>query len=348
MLNFKKLSSIAVIAGLIIALFAALYIYKPSGVPGVPEEFLAKNGVESTSGSAVDAKLLNIGIPFIENCGQLSDEIKFYANTFAGNFYLKDDGAMIYSIVKGDEGEVGVEKEKDGKISKNKRTKSVVFEERLVGSKDVKVEGKYKTGTKVNYFKGKKDNWKTNISTYESASLGEVYEGITLSLNAYGKNVEKVFTVSPEGNPSDIKLKVEGAKGLKVNDRGELEVKTEIASVAFSKPYIYQDIDGERVEIEGGFKVEESDGVYSYGFNIASYDKGHDLVIDPSLLYSTYIGGSGGDTAFSVAVDSSGNAYVVGNAGSSDFPVKNALDSTLSDSQDVFITKINSTGSSVV
>ena len=97
--------------------------------------------------------------------------------------------------------------------------------------------------TKVNYFLGnERSKWRTNISTYNQVSLGEVYKGIDLSLKAYGKNIEKVFTVQSHADPKAIKLKVEGGTSLKINDKGQLEVETGLGVLRFSKPLAYQEL----------------------------------------------------------------------------------------------------------
>src|SRR5205807_2241996 len=61
------------------------------------------------------------------------------------------------------------------------------------------------------------------------------------------------------------------------------------------------------------------------GFHVAAYDRSRPLVLDPVLAYSTYLGGSGWDTGYAIAVDAAGNAYVTGETLSSDFPTANAL-----------------------
>ena len=117
----------------------------------------------------------------------------------------------------------------------------------LVGASIKGPQGVDKAQTKVNYFKGSdKNKWKTDISTYNAVSLGEVYKGIDLSLKAYGKNVEKVFVVKPGADPKAIKMKVGGANSLKINDKGELEVETALGVVSFSKPQAYQEKNGNR------------------------------------------------------------------------------------------------------
>ncbi len=71
--------------------------------------------------------------------------------------------------------------------------------------------------------------------------------------------------------------------------------------------------------------------------------------IGQTLMYSTYLGGSGGDNAYEIAVDPSGNAYVVGWTTSSDFPPASPIQPVYGGSGgDAFVTKFNSTGSALV
>jgi len=67
-----------------------------------------------------------------------------------------------------------------------------------------------------------------------------------------------------------------------------------------------------------------------------------------ALVYSTYLGGSGEDLGFGIAVDLAGNAYVTGQTASTNFPTMNPLQPTLSGSSDGFVTKLNPSGSALV
>ena len=67
-----------------------------------------------------------------------------------------------------------------------------------------------------------------------------------------------------------------------------------------------------------------------------------------TLVYSTYLGGSSGEIGHGIALDSSGNAYVVGVTRSSDFPTANAFQGTLAGNTDVFVTKLNASGNGLV
>src|SRR3990167_7528418 len=170
-------------------------------------------------------------------------------------------------------------------------TTTVALKEQFVGAKVKTIQGEEKSVTKVNYFKGKDPSkWKTNISTYDVINLGKVYEGIELKLKAYGSNVEKLFYVKPGADPGQIKIRLSGiqpsgnppslspsvrgtggcpplagvggglgARGLSVNEHGELEGETELGPVKFTKPVAYQEINGKRVDVEVEYSIQKSE-----------------------------------------------------------------------------------------
>ncbi|MBI5892862.1 MAG: hypothetical protein HZB79_04290, partial [Deltaproteobacteria bacterium] len=83
-------------------------------------------------------------------------------------------------------------------------------------------------------------------------------EAGTKSKEAYGNNVEKLFYVQPDINPENIKIKLTGAEGININENGELEVKTELGTIKFTKPVAYQEIDGKRVEVEVNYEAQDT------------------------------------------------------------------------------------------
>jgi hypothetical protein len=97
--------------------------------------------------------------------------------------------------------------------------------------------------------------------------------------------------------------------------------------------------------LEGRFVLARNNEV---AFAVEGYDPKRALVIDPVLIYSTYLGGSGNDGANGIAVDSSGNAYVTGTTYSSDFPTVNPLQPSLLGTYDAFVAKLNPAGSAFV
>ena len=235
-----------------------------------------------TEAQAITHTIAKLHVPFITNQGQTAEQVKFYAKTIGGTVFVTKNGEIVYSLYK---------------VGEDNIVKGLALKEELYGGvvKDIKGEGK--SITKVSYFVGKDPSkWKNNIPTYELVSLGEVYRNIDLRLKAYGNNVEKIFSIRPGANPEDIKVRLKGAKGLKINESGGLEVETELGPVRFTKPVAYQEIDGKRINIEVAYNTptpnpQSPTPDLAYGFKVGDYDRTKELVIDP-LLASTYLGGS--------------------------------------------------------
>src|SRR5262249_24407349 len=84
------------------------------------------------------------------------------------------------------------------------------------------------------------------------------------------------------------------------------------------------------------------------GLQLDGYDTSRPLVIDPVLTYSTYLGGSGYDGGQGIAVDASGNAYVIGNTSSTNFPTTGSpAQSGYRGGYDVFVAKLNTAGTAL-
>ena len=313
---------------------------------------------------SVKSKLSQISIPFIENQGQIDPSVKFYANTFAGQVYVTNNGEIIYTLSKTDNENFSSQEQKmisETKTlyptTKNLQLKGWVIKEKVQGPKGLSPKGVDKAKTSVNYFIGnKKENWRSNIPSYQNVSLGQIYDGIELLLKANGNNVEKFFIIDPGADVSMIKMSLEDVNSIKVNGKGELEAETEHGTVNFSKPYAYQEIAGKRIEVAAAFyPLQESTSKLSYGFKVAYYDKDYPLVIDPYLVYSTYLGGSGNDAAGNIAIDTAGNIYIRGNTSSNDFPTISPIQGTNAGGcnidglcGDIFIAKINADGSALI
>jgi hypothetical protein len=116
--------------------------------------------------------------------------------------------------------------------------------------------------------------------------------------------------------------------------------------VMLHQPVAYQEKDGTRQAVDARFVLAANNQV---AFELGSYDRSRELVIDPSVSYATYLGGSAEDDAYGVAVDSNGNAYVTGQTASTNFPtVAGSYKTSNAGGFDAFVTKISSDGSTLV
>lgn len=294
-----------------LGLFVSLMVAGPGSVSAgnVPQE--------------TQKKLLGVGVPFVPNQGQLDKQVRFFARTFSGSVYVTDQGRTVYKLPAG----------KDG-------TRGWVLVEETVNSLPAsEIRGEKESQTKVSFFTGNDPSkWQNGLATYEMVNLGEIYEGITLKLRAWGGSVEKLYHVVPGGDPREIRIRIRGAESLAVNGRGEMEVRTGNGPVVFSRPRAFQQAGNHREEIEVAYHV---DG-HSYGFTVGRYDRGRELIIDP-LIQSTYLGGGGTDIAYSLAV-SGGYVYVAGSTSSADFPGTSggAQAASGGGSEDAYVAKLSS------
>ena len=303
----------------------------------------------------LSCRMANLPMPFIANLGQTDERVRFYAKTFGGTVFITNNGEIVYSLprfinpqslqvahVLGPSGLTSGSYEfpaqKEAEID-NLEPGGLALKEELVGGKVNKIEGEREAITKVSYFKGKHNpKWMSNIPTYNLLSFGEVYEGIELKLKAYGNNIEKLFVIKPGAKPRTIRVRLSGAKALKVNRKGELELETGLGTVKFTKPVAYQEKNGNRNYLEVAYAVKGDE----YSFNVADYDRTEELVIDP-LLASTFLGGNDNDLVTSMKVNSRGDVYVAGYTASSDFPwTADAYDPIFNGGREAFIAKFDS------
>ncbi len=196
---------------------------------------------------------------------------------------------------------------------------------------------------KSNYFLGNDpQNWRTNVPTYAKVRYQGVYRGVDLVYYGNQQQLEYDFIVAPSADPRTIRLAIAGAKKLELGPSGDLVLSTAAGEVRLHKPIVYQQAGGIREEIAGRYVLR---GKCQIGFEVATYDASKPLIIDPVLSYSTYLGGSAGDSGNAIAVDASGNAYVTGETSSTNFPTKNPSQSASGGGADVFVAKLDPTGS---
>jgi hypothetical protein len=219
----------------------------------------------------------------------------------------------------------------------------------------VSVQGEAMERAKKNYFIGNDpDRWWTNISTFARVRYSEMYPGIDLLFysNADGR-LEYDYLVAPGADPSRIVLTFEGADDVEVNANGDLVLRAGTQTVSWRKPRILQDIAGIQLEVEGHYRIQGPDTgseEWKVVFHIQDYEPSVLLVIDPVLLYSTYLGGSHpyDDAAGAVAVDDEGSAYVTGTTQTVNFPTKNPFQSGLANPSgalpDIFVSKFDAAG----
>src|SRR5881396_2470743 len=288
---------------------------------------------------------------FEANQGQTHQDVRFLARGPGYSLYLTAGEAVLVLTKPNPQAKRDVLSTPERLATQAQGTPAVVRMGLVGAAPKPFVSGLDELPGKANYFIGKDPaKWRTNVPTYAKVHYREVYPGIDLVYYGNQRQLEYDFVVSPRADPERIVLGFQGAERLEINAEGEFVLHAAGGAIRQRVPVIYQEIDGVRTKIEGRYVLKDAHRV---GFQVAAYDPSRPLVIDPTLVYSTYLGGSSSDDGYGIAVDAAGAAYVTGTTGSADFTAGctapcTGLNGTLSGRSDVFVTKINAAGTALV
>ena len=272
-----------------------------------------------------------IPLSFEANRGQADDSVNFLARGAGYTLFLKPAEATFilsrqqaapsskFHTSKQSVGDAPINS--GGEETPNA---SAVLRMKLVGADpSAAAEGVEELAGKVNYLIGDDPSrWRTDVPTFGRVRYAEVYKGVDLVYYGNQRQLEYDFLVAPGADPRVVSLSFEGADKIGLDASGDLLLTLGEAIVRQPKPFVYQEVAGARRAVEGGYEIGADGRVR---FALGAYDRGLPLVIDPTLVYSTYLGGSGGDQGWGVAVDSAGNAYLAGFTTSTNFPTANAV-----------------------
>jgi len=300
---------------------------------GLPMGAGAATGAAAIKAAAIDS-YGRLPLFFIRNDGQADGDVRFYERG-AGHAAFFTGRGVLLSLMRGRKARV-VRLSFDG------------------ARKDAKIMAEGRLDTRVNFFRGKDPaGWRTDVPVYRKVVYRGVYRDIDIRFYGNNQRVEHDVVVRAGGDPDLVRFSYEGVKNIRVTDSGDLEVALEDGALVEERPRIYQEIDGRRVEVGGRYRVIESGtgGRATYGFVVGSYDRKRDLIIDPILDYSTYLGGAASDFGRDIAVDSTGAVYLTGWTMSTNFPTVTPVQGVYGGgllTGDAFITKINPAGTAVV
>jgi len=307
----------------------------------------------------------NIPLAFTLNQGQVDSQVKFTTSGNGCSLFFTPEGTTFL-----------LNRETEESRAKRAAKRSVVYMDNPLADNEPDIElehfalklnflnanpapeiiGEDRLSWNSNYFIGNDPSqWQTDVPNYSRIRLKDVYDGIDLVYYGNKNKIKYDFIVQPGEDPSEIMLNYDfsGLEGLiSINEKGELVVSTPLGDIIERKPYCYQVIEGEKIEIDISYDIVNStEG--SFRFSIGEYNHDYSLVIDPEIVYSTLIGGSNNDNGYNIEVDRSNNAYVTGNTLSIDFPVTSGVFDEMFNSiskwdSDAFIVKLNSDGSELV
>jgi hypothetical protein len=290
---------------------------------------------------------LNYGklpLVFEANHGQADPQVRFLLRGSRYTAFLTS-GSMILSLRPADvapmqpTGDVAAPN-----ISTQSQNTTLQF--KLLGSaQNPAVIGEDLQPGSVNYFIGRDPTkWRTHVPTYARVRYKNVYPGIDLVYYGNHRQLEYDFAVSPGTDPGQIEFEIQGGNQINLDANGNLTLQTGSNSLYFQSPIVYQESKGLRLPVHGSYILKDPTHV---AFQLGQYDPSKPLVIDPVLVYGTYLGGSGTEQASGIAVDGSGSVYIAGYTDSPSF-LLTTLGAPATNSNHIFVAKLDSTGSNLV
>ena len=293
--------------------------------------------------------LASVPLAFTQNIGQWPDSIRYRAYAGGATMWFTQGGAYYQFTRRAARGGSQTLEGTDRLGGRPDNAETVMIKAIFVGANPApRMTGGEILEYKCNYFIGDDPTrWRTDVPNYDAVVYEEVYPGIDLKYYGGSKAMEYDFVVSPEADPSQIAVRYEGVRSVRVDEDGRLVVRTRWGEVTEQQPIIYQLVDGERRLVEGEYVLQADN---TFGFALAAnYDRSLAVVIDPVLSYSTYLGGTGDDYGDEIAIDSSGNTFVAGSTMSANFPILNPFQATYGGGYfDAFVTKFNSSGNAML
>ena len=301
---------------------------------------------------------------FEANEGQTDSAVKFLSRGNGYNLFLtptesvvvlnrpiEEESATLEE--KGSEqttssSQASLEDESTTIASRVKRETAVVRMQIVGANHSPAIRGEEKLSGTSNYFRGSDSRqWRTGMTNYKKVRYAEIYPGVDLVYYGNQRKLEYDFVVQPGADPKTIALQFSGAEKLSLDEGGNLILETVAGRVTQQAPVVYQERDGQKVPVAGQYELGAGHRV---GFEVAAYDTTRPLVIDPVLVYSTFLGGSNENFGRAIAVDPSGHAYVTGYTASLDFPTTAGAYSVSHNPGywDAFVTKLNPAGSALV
>jgi len=285
---------------------------------------------------------------FAPNLGQWADEaVRFVHNGSGANVAMTDSGPVFQLFATEPVGGASAPRDSVGGASLPRETddvRAIQFSASFVGANAVTPVGLEQAETVFNYHVGSDPSrWLDGVPTYEVVAYEGLYDGIDLRTWGRRDALKYEFHVAPGADPGQIRLRYDGIEGLWLDDGGALHIATELGEIVDDAPFIYQDIQGQRTQVEGAFLLL---GTNTYSFAITGgFDPDAELVIDPYVAWGSFLAGSSSEDGLGIAVDPWGDAFITGWTRSPDFPTTpGAHDRELGGIHDVFVTRVSGTG----
>jgi gliding motility-associated-like protein len=264
-------------------------------------------------------------IEFVENKGQWDNRIKFKGEINNGAFFLQEKGFRVlqynsedlkhYSdFFHGTEHAATVTKGAAARaVTPPKQNDSIIlrshtYDVKFLNAGTPAIVPDKAINTYNNYFIGNDPSkWQHNCSIYQAVTYTNLYPGIDVRYYTNSGKLKYDLIVHPGADLAPLAIKYDGVDGLSVKNE-ELVIKTSVGEMRELAPYAYQIVNGQKKEVGCRFKVSGN----TVQFALDSYSKNSLLVIDPTLLFSTFTGSVADNWGYTATYGPDGSFYAGG------------------------------------
>lgn len=273
---------------------------------------------------------LSQNFEFTQNKGQWPSAVLFQGNLSTGAFFLHHDGyrvlqhdtAAFHAVMDYYSGHTSTVQSPSGQAAINPQDRLTVPSHAydvkfLNASPKVSVITERPMVGYSNYFIGDDPSrWASEVQSFGGLLYQQLYPGIDLRYYSENGYLKYDLIVQPNANLNQLVMRYEGIESLKV-ENGELLVKTSVNTVREQYPYSYQVINGQRQTVKCQYQVIGNDVRYK----LSGYDPGQVLVIDPTLVFSSFTGSTADNWGYTATYDRLGNLYAGGIVFGNNYPV---------------------------
>ncbi|MHB9028618.1 MAG: DUF7948 domain-containing protein, partial [Candidatus Latescibacterota bacterium] len=292
-----------------------------------------------------------IPLGFTENRGQFDPQVAFMTHANGCEIFFTPEGAT-FLLTRETQASIERRKQNQDKHSALADTaverEGFAFKQKFVNAnRNLTITGEDRLPWNNNYFLGNEpDKWRTDVPNYRAIRIKDVYDGVDMVYYGNQNSIKYDFVVKPKKNPARIALAYDFGNvqaGFSKNGTGELVISTPLGDLKEKKPYCYQVINGQKVEVSAQYKVAGK----TTSFELGAYNDEYELIIDPELEYSTYM--SYNNTVVNeVIVNDLGEAILTGGTNGGMFVTPGSYSPVWHGNYDVYVTKLNADGSGLV
>lgn len=288
-----------------------------------------------------------LNYPFIFNKGQWETDVLYRAELGGGSMWIEKNG-ITYAFFDHKK-LVAIHDGLDNfpEISQDPWIKAHSVKVKFLNSNSKPAYTHFSPSSDYkNYFVGDQSKWRSEVYSYNSILGKDLYPGIDIRYKDDHSSLKYEFIVAPGANPNLIEMQYLGPKSMRIDDFGNLVITTSVNTFLENKPFVYQVKGTDTIEISSRFVLQDN----KVKFMLGEYNSELPLIIDPTLIFSTYSGSSADNFGFTATYDSKGYLYSGGNVFALGYPTTvGAFQVSYGGGNiDVAITKYDVTGTNLI